>query len=248
MAATVEITTTQNVTIEYDLARLRDRTLAYLLDGMIVGLGYGLFILLIAMVASFMFVGQGWLIFFYILFFAVWFGYHTLCETLMNGQSIGKKAVGIKVVRLDGKEPQWSDVVLRALLQIIDLISCAGIIGILLIKTTPKGQRLGDMAANTTVIKIQSLLGRFTLRDILNIASIDSYKPEFPQVKQLAEQDMILMKTVLTRYQNYPNEAHAEAVDHLTERLREVLNISLHPRNNVEFLRTLLRDYIVLTR
>lgn len=248
MAATVEITTTQNVTIEYDLARLRDRSLAYLLDGMIVSFGYGMFILLITIVFSTLFMSQGWMIFFYILYIAVWFAYHTLCETLMNGQSIGKKAAGIKVVRLDGKEPQWGDVVLRALLQIIDLISCAGIIGILLIKTTPKGQRLGDMAANTTVIKIQSLLGRFTLRDILNIASIDSYKPEYPQVKQLTEQDMILIKTVLTRFQNYPNEAHAEAVDHLTERLRTVLNIAFHPRNNVEFLRTLLRDYIVLTR
>jgi hypothetical protein len=59
---------------------------------------------------------------------------------------------------------------------------------------------------------------------------------------------MIFIKNVLVRYQNFPNSAHADAIDRLTERVAGILQISKRITDNVEFLRTLLRDYIVLTR
>ena len=248
MAASVEITTTQNVTIEYDLARLRERTGAYVLDFIIVIVSYCVLTVTFLSLFPIADSGQGWLVFLYVGFFAALFFYFILMEILMSGRTVGKMAVGIKVVRLDGKEPKWSDVVLRAVLQIVDIIFSVGIIGILLIKTTPHAQRLGDLAANTVVIRIQSVLGRFTLRDILNIASLDNYQPVYPQVRSLTEKDMIFIKNVLVRYQNFPNPAHADAIDRLTERLMNILQISKRSPSNVEFLRTLLRDYIVLTR
>lgn len=248
MAVTVEITTTQNVTIEYDLARLRERVLAYLLDGMVMILAYGLLVVLLLAAFGRFLDSTKWVIFFYVLFFVLWLGYHIFSETMMNGQTVGKKASGIKVMRLDGKELRWSDVTLRAVLQIVDVITCMGIVGVILVKTTPKGQRLGDLAANTTVVKLQMMSGKFSLNDILNIASIENYTPRFPQIKQLPEQDILLIKRTLSRYQSWPNEAHAEAVDQLAERLKEVLHIEQPIASELEFLRTLLRDYIVLTR
>jgi len=189
-----------------------------------------------------------WWVFVYVGYFIALFFYFILMEIMSSGQTVGKKALGIKVVRLDGKEPKWSDVVLRSVLQVVDIIFSGGIIGILLIKTTPRNQRLGDLAANTVVIKIQGDLGRFTLRDILNIASLDNYQPVYPQVRSLTEKDMIFIKNALVRYQKYPNPAHADVVGRLTNRLMHVLEIHKPPMNQVEFLRTLLRDYIVLTR
>lgn len=248
MAVTVEITTTQNVTIEYDLARLRERVLAYLLDGMVMILAYGLLVVLLLAAFGRFLDSTKWVIFFYVLFFVLWMGYHVFSETMMNGQTVGKKASGIKVMRLDGKELRWSDVTLRAVLQIVDVITCMGIVGVILVKTTPKGQRLGDLAANTTVVKLQMMSGKFSLNDILNIASIENYTPRFPQIKQLPEHDILLIKRTLSRYQSWPNEAHAEAVDQLAERLKEVLHIEQPIASELEFLRTLLRDYIVLTR
>ena len=199
MPASVEITTTQNVTIEYDLAQLRERIGAFLLDGLIIGVGYLILTVLLSFLFSSRLFGGGLGTFIGLLFPLSYLLYHTLFETLADGRTIGKMALGTKVVRLDGKSPHWMDILLRATLQLVDIISCFGIIAVLLVKTTPKAQRLGDMAANTVVIKINTALGRFTLNDIRNIASLDNYKPVYPQVRILTEQDMFFNKNALSR-------------------------------------------------
>lgn len=246
MAASVEITTTQNVTIEYELARLRDRMIAFALDMSIVTVAY--IIIFLAFSSIFNRLNQWWAIFMMISAVVGYFLYHIVSEVVFSGQTLGKRATNCKVVRLDGKEPQWSDVVLRAMLQLVDVFSTGGVIGIILVKTTPRMQRLGDMAANTAVIRLRSSFNRFTLGEILNIATASTYAPQYPQVRTLNENDMILIKTVLARYQKYPNEAHATAIDTLSDRLMKLLEITTIPATRLEFLKTLLRDYIVLTR
>ncbi|MFN0035326.1 MAG: RDD family protein [Saprospiraceae bacterium] len=247
MQKTIEIRTTQNVTIEYELAGLRERALAWLLDAAIVVFGYYL-----VLIVGVLIVGDGgdmwWGVFFGVVLFLSYFLYNIFFEISRRGQSPGKMALGIKVVRIDGKEPEWSDVTLRALLQLVDSIFCLGVVGGLLIKTTAKAQRLGDMAANTTVIKLQSTTYAFRLADILSISSIENYQPVYPQVRNLSERDMIFVKTALTRLGTYPNQAHEDLVEDLVTRLMPLIGVEQRPFNRVEFLRTLLKDYIVLTR
>lgn len=247
MVKTIEITTTQNVTIEYQLASLRERALAQLLDLFIVAFGYLLLYQLARLVFS-DFWDRGWDIFWFIMPFLFFLLYHIMLEILNGGQTPGKMAMNIRAIRLDGKEPEWSDVILRSVLQMVDAIFCFGIIGSLLIKTTGRCQRLGDMAANTTVIKIQQDGWRFRLEDILSISTLQNYKPTYEQVRRLSEKDMIFVKTVLARYQRYPNTAHAEVIEDLVSQLLPLLDIEERPLNRVEFLKTLLKDYIVLTR
>ena len=246
MSKTIEIRTTQNVTIEYELAGLRERVLAWLLDTAIVVFGYYLLVVLIMMLFGGL--GNWWGVFWGLMSFLVYFLYHILFEILRRGQSPGKIALGIKVVRLDGKDPEWSDVTLRALLQLVDSVFSLGLIGGLLIKTTSKAQRLGDMAANTTLIKLNSANQTFRLVDILNISSLQNYQPVHTQVRNLSESDMIFVKTVLTRLNTYPNQAHEELVEDLVTKLMPLLGVEKRPLNRVEFLKTLLKDYIVLTR
>ncbi|MBK7939063.1 MAG: RDD family protein [Lewinellaceae bacterium] len=191
MQKTIEITTTQNVTIEYELALLRERVLAWLLDIVLVGLGY---ILLFVLLLQFFVRNADPTIFFLLLPILCYFLYNIFFEIWNVGQTPGKKAMNIKVARLDGKDPEWSDVVLRALLQLVDWMFSAGVVGALLIKTTAKSQRFGDMAANTTVIKLYGSRFMFRLEDILNISSLERYQPVFPQVRNLSEKDMIFIK------------------------------------------------------
>lgn len=247
MLQSIEITTTQNVSIEYELANLRERILAMLLDLFVVIFGY----LMLFQLARFLFGNlwdHGWSIFWTAMVFLVFYLYHIFMEIMNAGQTLGKKALGIRVVRLDGKEPEWSDVVLRSVLQTVDSIFCFGIIAMLLIKTTPKAQRLGDMAANTTVIKIFQAGWKFKLEDILNISTLSNYEPTYPQVQRLNEKDMIFIKNVLARYSQYPNQAHEEVVEDLVTHLMPLLDIRERPNHRLEFLKTLLKDYIVLTR
>jgi len=245
MNKTIEITTTQNVTIEYELAPLRERMLAWLLDLVIVVLGY----ILAYQFFSLLFGGiSDGAIAFFLLPLLLYFLYNIFFEIWNSGQSPGKMVMNTKVVRLDGKDPEWSDVVLRSLLQLIDSLFSAGVVGVLLIKTTGKSQRFGDMAANTTVIRLYTSHLAYRLEDILSISSLESYQPVFPQVRQLSERDMIFIKNVLGRRQKYPNQAHEEVLEDLVTHLMPLLGIEQRPANRPEFLKTLLRDYIVLTR
>lgn len=249
MQKTIEITTTQNVTIEYELASLRERMLAFLIDSVIILFVYSLVrVALRSILDELALYESGWDTALAVLFFVLFFLYHIIFEIWNVGQTPGKRAMNVKVVRLDGKDPEWSDVVLRAVLHLVDSIATAGVIGTLLIKTTAKCQRLGDMAANTTVIKLFSSRFFFRLEDILSISSLENYQPVYPQVRQLAERDMILIKNVLARQQRYGNLAHNNVVEDLVTHLMPILQLDVRPKNRVEFLKTLLRDYVVLTR
>lgn len=247
--AGIEIKTTQNVTIEYDSASLWERLVAALIDIIIV-LAMDLLLSLViisALANDPMDSDQGWFIFIALLPTTGFMLYNFLSEILANGQTWGKKAMGIKVIRLDGKEASLSDSLLRAVFYIVDGIMTVGILGALLIVSTAKRQRLGDMTANTTVIKLKPNL-RFGLQDILRINTLDNYEPSYPEVRQYSEQDMLFIKNALSRYRKYPNAAHREVIDKLVQKVQRQLGLTETPRDKLEFLKTLIRDYIVLTR
>jgi len=246
---TIDITTTQNVTIEYELATLRERMLALFIDGLIVGASYML--LFLSLISTLEEIITESSMTMYVLTFllpaALLVLYSLISEILADGQTWGKKAMGIKVVRLDGKEPGLSDFLLRAIFHLVDTWLSLGIVAALLISSSNKSQRLGDMTANTTVIKVKYNL-RFRLEDILKINSLDDYEPTYPEVKRLSEQDMLLIKTIISRYRRHNNQAHQEVVNDLTANLVEQLQIDIPPKDKITFLKTLIRDYIVLTR
>ncbi|MFQ5445816.1 MAG: RDD family protein, partial [Saprospiraceae bacterium] len=102
--ASIEIRTTQNVTIEYELASLRDRFFAFFADLVIYYLAY--YLLWMILVSVFDGAITQWGISFIGMLNVVGLlFYHLLSEVFANGQSLGKKALSLKVVRLDGQEP-----------------------------------------------------------------------------------------------------------------------------------------------
>ena len=246
---TIDIKTTQNVAIEYELAPLRDRFFATLIDLLIVrGAYYGL-LFLVGSAGGDIF-GEGDMLS-YVIFLlvpiALFLIYQFCSELFADGQSWGKKAMRIKVVKIDGSESSLGDHLIRAIFYLVDLTLSFGVVGALSILSSSKGQRIGDYAANTTVVRLQSSI-HFDLNDILNIDSIEGYEPTYPQVRQLSEQDMLLIKNTISRYQTHRNEAHREVILQLTERLEKLLDIQKSPNPKIDFLKTLIRDYIVLTR
>lgn len=246
----IEIRTSQNVVIDYELAGLKDRFLAMFIDLIITTiLTFIVLNLVMASISDQANVEEGghinWILGFMGLVFLL--GYHLICEITMKGQSVGKKAVGIKVVRLDGKEANLSDYLARVVFLLIDFVLSLGVLGALLISSSAKGQRLGDMTAHTTVIKIKQDL-TFQLTDILKINTMENYTPKFTEVKSMSEKDMLLVKHALNRYRLHPNTAHRQAIITLYNRMCDTLDIVGDPKDKIGFLKTLLRDYIVLTR
>ncbi len=243
---TIDIRTTQNVTIEYELATVSDRIFAYLIDMLIIATVHTF--LSSIFISIFQVEDEGMYAFIYgFLPFFELILYHFFMELWGNGQSFGKRAIGIQVVRMDGQQPTIGDFLLRATFLIVDVIFSFGIIAVLLASSSDRRQRLGDMTANTTVIKVKQNL-RFVLSDILKINTLDDYEPQYPDVKKLSEQDMLLIKSALNRYSEFKNQAHGKVISEVVKKVKEKLDIIEEPKNKVEFLKTLLRDYIVLTR
>lgn len=244
---TTEITTTQNVTIRYELASLRERATAWGIDigvlmvGILflaVGVAYLLNISLAnATVRNLFFTGISLIFVFYTL----------VLESNWNGQTVGKRVMGLKVVRLDGKQPTVIDYTIRWIFRSIDIYFSVGSLGAILISSSSKSQRLGGLLSNTAVVKVKPS-DKFTLDDILKINSIENYEPTYPDVRHISEADMLIVKNTLERTKRYGNDAHYKALRVLAERMTEILGLPTKPADDVRFLKTLVSDYVVLTR
>jgi uncharacterized RDD family membrane protein YckC len=244
---TIEIRTAQNIVIEFTLADTLSRALAFMLDNFIILGTYWIFtIFFLSLNASWMSETNFAEVILMVSFLGLYMLYFFLLEILFRGQTLGKKALQIRTVRIDGSEAKPGDYLLRSFFCLFDGLMTLGSMGGLLIQTSAHKQRLGDLAANTTVIKTLSHSG-FSLNDILSIKSLENYTPIYPAVRTLSEKDMLLIKTTLLQYQATPNEAHLELINLLTENICTKLNISIKGQN-IEFLRTLIKDYVVLTR
>lgn len=243
---TIEIPTLQNVVIQYEQASAFSRFVAALLDLLIVSVGWFVVYLALLYTEVLDFLASGVVaVFSWLLFYLL---YHMVCDVWNAGQTPGKSILGIQTVRLDGRPLQWGDAFVRAILLFLDGMFSGGFIGILFIQTHPRSQRLGDIAAHTTVVNVRSVRS-INLSDVLNISTAENYTVTYPQVRQLSEPDMLLVRTVLLRWQRYPNAAHQQAALRVAEQLANLLQVP-QPKtaDTYDFLETLLRDYIVLTR
>ncbi|UII19493.1 RDD family protein [Fulvivirga ligni] len=239
----IEINTTQNVSIEFEIAPLRDRIIGFVIDFLIL-MGSTFFLLTFGTVFT---GGLGMQYVLYLAVMPIFFFYSILMEVLNNGQTLGKKAMDIKVVKLNGLNPRSSDYILRWAFRMIDIYFSFGALASIFISSSNRRQRLGDMAAETTVIKIKpSQKLRFS--DIIRINNIDTYQPKFPEVRKLSEDHMLLIKSVLERYRKFPNPAHRQALRTAVANVREKLSIDEIPMSDADFLKTLINDYVVLTR
>ena len=234
------IKTSDQVLIRFEVAGLRDRAFAFIIDQLIL---YG------AIVALSIFGGIGkfneW--YWYLIVIPVFVFYSLFFEIILGGLTPGKKAIGIRVVKLNGKYPIPIDYILRWVFRWLDIWMSLTIIGSILVNSSRFGQRLGDLMAGTTVIRLQSS-AKITLRDILSIDSTVQYTPKYPQVTLLQDEDLLLVKKVIQQSTRFPNEAHRKALNELTVHLKNELDIHEKTKSNVAFLNTLLKDYVVLTR
>lgn len=236
---TIEINTAQNVTIQYELASFGNRAAAFFIDLIV------LFGLISCLNIFFLQLGSS-TVFMYLILLPVML-FYTLCsEILLDGQTIGKRAIGIKVVKLNGDPATAFDYLIRWAFRFLDIWVSAGSIAAMLISSSTYNQRLGCLLSGTTVIK-KSSTRTFTLKDILNIQSIQNHQPSFPRVVQLSEQDMLFVKKVLERNKRYKNESHRELLEKLADKIADIIGVNAQ-LDKEKFLKTILADYIVLTR
>ena len=239
----IKINTVQNVEIEYNVANVGERILAFILDGFVIafyGIAVGMLIFTFSLNESEIIFILLMLIFIFIPFFF----YHFLMEVFFNGQSIGKMAMKIKVIRLDGESPSIGNYLLRWLLRLVDIGISQGGIAVLTILLSEKGQRLGDIAAGTTVVKLKQVT---TLQDTMyakleetkNETEQDAYQVMYPQVSSLSDEDIAKIREIANTANRTDN---LEALGKLFEKLKKVLEVT-PTSTSTEFIKQIVKDY-----
>lgn len=239
------INTTQNVTINFTAASIGHRILAFGIDVLII-MAYLTSIFLFLSKSGLEYKIQsmdGWsqLAIRSIIFLPVMF-YSLIFETFFEGQSLGKKLVRIKVVKIEGYQASFGDYLIRWLFRLVDIIITSGILGFITIILSKKFQRLGDMAAGTSVI---------TLRNNVNISSTileeiqQDYVPIYPLVIKLSDNDIRIIKDKFIKAKAKRDE---KLVLKLVSKIEEVTGIKNQSANNWSFISTVLKDYNYYTQ
>ncbi|HEY0433987.1 MAG TPA: RDD family protein [Chitinophagaceae bacterium] len=200
----------------------------------------------------------------YMLLIVPVFCYHLICELAMNGQSVGKKLLGIRVVSETGSRPGASQFIIRWLIRTGDytiliilvlnifllfnkellIFLAASVIlllaDIVLVVSSKKGQRLGDMLAHTILVRTVT---RGSVEQTVFMDVEDSYRPSYPEIMRLSDRDINAIKNILdaSRKKN-----DVRLADMAAARIKSHLKIQseLPP---VDFLSVLLKDYNYLS-
>ena len=92
-----------------------------------------------------------------ILYFIVWIGYGIFFEWIWRGQTPGKRLFGMRVMDVEGLRLQFSQVAIRNILRAVDALPAFYLLGGIVCCLNTKCQRLGDIAANTIVVRFPKL-------------------------------------------------------------------------------------------
>ncbi|REG87827.1 RDD family protein [Winogradskyella sediminis] len=232
-----QIETAQNVGINQNVAGIGDRMLAYFIDSAIILLyTIGVILLLTTLNLD---MGDSWAI--YLLLSLPAFLYYVLLETFLNGKTVGKVLMNTRVVKLDGSKPSFANYFVRWILRIVDVVLTSGGVAAFTILIKGNGQRLGDIAAGTTVISEKQ---RVTIHDTLIKDIPADYVPTYSQVTMLTDKDM---QTVKNLYDEAVKNGHHNIILNLHHRLIKIMAIETQEQP-VNFVATVIKDYNYYTQ
>lgn len=237
----IAINTSQNVNIQFKVGSIGERLLAFILDLMIKGAYIILCLLLIPLnIEKYLNDLDQWSVMALLIIITLPINLYTLaCESLMEGQTFGKKIVGLKVVKIDGYQASFGDYLMRWVFRLIDVYTNSGVVGLLSMVISKHNQRLGDLSTGTAVI---SLKNKINISHTI-LENIDNdYLPKFPQVISLSDNDMRIIKE---NFQKASKNQDEVILTKLTEKVKQTLKIDFDPKDFTKrtFLATIIKDY-----
>lgn len=261
---TKQINTTQNVTINFKLASVGQRLMAFILDN-IIKISY---VYLIYEVFSFKWLGVVMHNDYWsakavdILVFLPITVYTLISEILMNGQTLGKKVMSIKVIKEDGFKPSITDYIIRWFMRLVDfnffmlivvyafslgiakysgllitLFFFGKMVGFFLILITKNNQRIGDISANTIVVYLKD---KTSFSETILEEISDKYQPTYANVIKLSDNDARIIKET---FKKSSKTKDYKTLIKLRTKIEEVTGIKSQQKDDIDFINTVLKDY-----
>ncbi|MGI8825571.1 MAG: RDD family protein [Chloroflexota bacterium] len=238
--------TPEAIDIEYDIAGIGTRFLAACLDSLAAG---GLLVVVVLGAVAIGHFG-GWamtagLIIGATLAFLLIWGYYIVFETLWRGQTPGKRALHIRVIKTTGYPTGLSEAVIRNLIRYVDFLPGFYGLGVVVMFASSQSRRLGDYAAGTLVVKERAPDGRPVLDKTGFMASsgtglvppagsLDPDELEW-DVKDLRPDDLAVVREFLARAPELPLEVRARIGGDIARRVCERIG-AREPLDPVAFL------------
>ncbi len=240
------INTTQNVNINFEAASVGERILAYLVDFLIktaylIVIAYFVFNLMgLSKVMDDL--DQWSAIAIIVLFLLPYMFYSLVFESVLEGQTLGKRLLKIKVVKIDGYQASFGDYLIRWILRIIDISISSGVIGLIAMVVNSKTQRLGDISAGTAVITLKN---KVTINSTILEDIGDAYVPIYPLVIKLSDNDVRIIKETLN---NALAKNDLDVIVKLKDKIEAVTGIKNQSGKSEDFIKTVIKDYNYYTQ
>jgi len=173
----------------------------------------------------------------FVLSFLIYFGYFIYFETAWQGLTPGKKVAGIRVIEQNGQPVSRSSVFIRNLLRVID--EGLLLIGLLVMIIDPKERRLGDLAANTIVIRERKT--SFSTTDLKLTAQLS--ESDAFDAGRISGEEYELLLSFLKRRQQLDRSHRIAVANKLEEYFAQKLGVPTNQANAELFLESVFLSY-----
>jgi len=238
----IAINTSQNVNINFITASIGERMVAYIIDGAIkvayVIAAFYIFFSILNLGYFLDSLDQWSQVAIYTAIMLPVSIYPLVLESLMEGQTPGKKVMKIRVVKIDGYQASFGDYLIRWVFRLIDT-TFAGIVGLVSMIVSKNNQRLGDIASGTAVISLKNNINiSHTILENIN----HDYVPTFSQVIGLSDNDMRIIKD---NYLKALRIDDRQVITKLSDKIKSILKLEVDPTKMTErqFIGIIIKDY-----
>ena len=241
----IQIKTTQNILLAFEPASIGKRMGAFAIDFVLI-MGYGYLASVIIDLSGYSLSTNPWEFsaISSVLMLPAAF-YSLVAESLMQGQTVGKRILKIRVLKIDGYQASFADFFIRWLFALVEVALFLGSAALISIISSKYSQRLGDFAAGTAVITERNKMNiSHTILEELSY----TYQPLFSQAEVLlfSDQDAQTIKNYLAQALKSKNGqlTIARLADKITEiSKREHSSYT----QKAEFIQQFLKDYSFYT-
>ena len=235
----LEVETPDHIVLRYDLAGGGNRGFAALVDFVIASLVFfgatWLFSTVYDLVGAPLLGAYGVLVL--LTFFLAW-SYFVLLEWLWQGQTVGKRLYGLRVIRDDGAPAGFLAVLIRNLLRLVDFLPFFYGLGLFVIIVTTRSQRLGDIAAGTYVVRApRPQLDYFSLRTVTPVAAGAAV-----ETRALPGEAQRLVREFVAREAKLAPADRARVARQIAERVRPYVRDGADIADDAELLRAVARS------